>query len=201
MLSCVWLFATLWTADCQAPQSMGLFWQEYWSGLPFPSPRALPGLGSEAVSPLFPALQVDSFTPEPSEKPEFICWIPNPQCGSVWRWGLEKEIVFGWGMTSLGGFPLNHWCPCKGMKRTELSLGHVMIQWDRPVYKLGSRPSTELNHPDPLISDFLLDPGILLQRPSQLRHVPKIGFQIYASWFLIWVEIWDIKWKRFHTLM
>ena len=33
-LSCVWLFATPWTAAYQAPLSMGLSRQEYWSGLP-----------------------------------------------------------------------------------------------------------------------------------------------------------------------
>ena len=38
-LSCVWLFATPWTAACQAPPSMGFSRQKYWSGLPFPSPE------------------------------------------------------------------------------------------------------------------------------------------------------------------
>ena len=37
-LSCVWLFATPWTVAHQAPLSMGCSRQEYWSGLPFPSP-------------------------------------------------------------------------------------------------------------------------------------------------------------------
>ena len=37
-LSCVWLLATLWTAAHQAPPSMGFSRQEYWSGLPLPSP-------------------------------------------------------------------------------------------------------------------------------------------------------------------
>ena len=37
-LSCVWLFATLWTAAYQAPLSMGFSRQEYWSGVPLPSP-------------------------------------------------------------------------------------------------------------------------------------------------------------------
>ena len=37
-LSRVRLFATLWTAAYQAPQSMGFSRQEYWSGLPLPSP-------------------------------------------------------------------------------------------------------------------------------------------------------------------
>ena len=34
----VWLFATPWTVACQAPLSMEFARQEYWSGLPFPSP-------------------------------------------------------------------------------------------------------------------------------------------------------------------
>ena len=38
LLSCVWLLATPWTAAYQAPPSMGFSRQEYWSGLPLPSP-------------------------------------------------------------------------------------------------------------------------------------------------------------------
>ena len=37
-LSHIWLFAIPWTITCQAPLSMGSSRQEYWSGLPFPSP-------------------------------------------------------------------------------------------------------------------------------------------------------------------
>ena len=50
-LSCVRLSATLWTIAYQAPLSMGFSRQEYWSGLPFPSPGDLPNLGIEAKSP------------------------------------------------------------------------------------------------------------------------------------------------------
>ena len=39
-LSHVWLFATPWTAASRAPRSMGFSKQEYWSGLPFPSPQS-----------------------------------------------------------------------------------------------------------------------------------------------------------------
>ena len=35
----VWLFMTPWTAAYQAPPSMGFFRQEYWSGVPLPSPK------------------------------------------------------------------------------------------------------------------------------------------------------------------
>ena len=49
-LSRVRLFATPWTVARQAPLSMGLSWQECWSGLPFPSPGDLPNPGSESLS-------------------------------------------------------------------------------------------------------------------------------------------------------
>ena len=71
LLSRVLLFVTLWTAACQAPLSMEFSRQEYWSGLPFPTPRDLPNPGIKLVSPVFPALQVDSLPVEPSGKPEF----------------------------------------------------------------------------------------------------------------------------------
>ena len=44
MFSGIWLFVTLWTVARQAPLSMGFSRQEYWSGLPFPSPGDLPRL-------------------------------------------------------------------------------------------------------------------------------------------------------------
>ena len=43
-LSCVRLSATLWTAAYQAPPSMGPSRQEYWSGLPLPSPPLIPSI-------------------------------------------------------------------------------------------------------------------------------------------------------------
>ena len=39
LLSCAWLLATPWTAAYQSPPSMGFSRQEYWSGVPLPSPR------------------------------------------------------------------------------------------------------------------------------------------------------------------
>ena len=51
-LSRVQLFATPWTVAYQAPLSMGFSRQEYWSGLPFPSPGDLPNPGIEPRSPV-----------------------------------------------------------------------------------------------------------------------------------------------------
>ena len=75
-LSCVRLCATPWTAACQAPLSMGFSRQEYWSGLPFPSPEDLPNPG---IEPRSPALQTDTLPSEPLGKPS-IFWnqqLPN----------------------------------------------------------------------------------------------------------------------------
>ena len=58
---------TPWTVAYQASPSMGFSRQEYWSGLPFPSPGDPPDPGIELGS---PALQVDSLPSEPPGKPQ-----------------------------------------------------------------------------------------------------------------------------------
>ena len=55
----VQLFATLWDVARQAALSMGFSRQEYWNGLPFPSPGDLPNPGIELM---FPALAGRFFT-------------------------------------------------------------------------------------------------------------------------------------------
>ena len=62
-------FVTPWTVACQASLSVGLSRQEYWSGLLFPSPGDLPDPGMEPMSPVCPALQVNSLPAEPLGKP------------------------------------------------------------------------------------------------------------------------------------
>ena len=49
-LSCIWLFATPWTIAYQVSPSMGFSRQEYWSGLPFPSPMHESKSESESLS-------------------------------------------------------------------------------------------------------------------------------------------------------
>ena len=49
-LNCFQLFVTPGTVACQAPLSMGFPRQEYWSGLPFPSPGDLPDPGIKPTS-------------------------------------------------------------------------------------------------------------------------------------------------------
>ena len=67
--SWVRLFGTLWIAAHQAPMSMGLARQEYWSGFLCPPPGDLPDPGTEPVSPASPTLYEGSLPTEPPERP------------------------------------------------------------------------------------------------------------------------------------
>ena len=82
--------------DCshQASLSMEFSWQEYWSGLPFPSPEDLPEPG---IKHGFPALQTDSLLTESPGKPPWaeLCPLQNSdvevitsrtsECDCIWR--------------------------------------------------------------------------------------------------------------------
>ena len=64
-LSRVRLFAIPWTVAYKAPLSMEFSRQEYWNGLPFPSPGDLPDPG---IKPWSPTLQADALPSEPPGK-------------------------------------------------------------------------------------------------------------------------------------
>ena len=66
-LNHVQLFAAPWTVAYQALPCMKFSMQEYWSGLPFPSPGDLPDPGIELGSPTF---QADALPSEPPGKSE-----------------------------------------------------------------------------------------------------------------------------------
>ena len=100
-LSCVRLFVTPWTVPCQAPPSVGFFREEYWSGLPFPSPGDLPHPG---IEPWSPALQADSLPSEPPGKNKVkvaqLCpAVCNPRDYTVH--GILQARVLEWGSLSL----------------------------------------------------------------------------------------------------
>ena len=67
LLSRTLLFAAPWTVGHQASPSLGFSRQEYWSGLPFPSPGNLPHPG---IKPRSPTLQTDTLPSEPPGKPQ-----------------------------------------------------------------------------------------------------------------------------------
>ena len=86
--SCLTLFETPRTVACLASLSMGFPRQEYWSGLPLPSPRDLPNPGIEPVS---PALAGRFFTTEPP--------------GQTWGDIKDHSTVSCKGATSVQGLP------------------------------------------------------------------------------------------------
>ena len=74
------LCLTLWDPmDCSPPGSspMGFSKQEYWSGLPFPSPGDLPDPG---IKPRSPALQADALPSEPPGKPRSFWYTISKTC-------------------------------------------------------------------------------------------------------------------------
>ena len=104
-LSRIRLFATPWTAAYQAPQSMEFSRQEYWSGLPFPSPGVLPDPGIEPGS---PASQADALTSERVLKSKVITLLTKLR--------IVKAMVFSWQHAQMwqldhtGGWVLKNWC-------------------------------------------------------------------------------------------
>ena len=100
LLSRVRLFATPWTVAHQAPPSMGFSRQEYWSGMPFPSPGDLPGPG---IEPRSLALQADALTAEPPGKPhvhitpvaQMVKNLPAMGETQAWSLGWENPVEKG----------------------------------------------------------------------------------------------------------
>ena len=72
----VQLFAVLWTIACLAPLSMEFSRQEYWRGLPFPSPG---DLLDPWIEPRSPALQADS--------------LPTEPLGTLWIWKKQAQVA------------------------------------------------------------------------------------------------------------
>ena len=91
----VQLHAALWTVALQAPLSMGFSRQEYWCGLPFPSPGDLP---NPEIEPGSPALQADALTSElPGKQAKWI-FILLYKCfvQILWRWRLRWRTGCRW---------------------------------------------------------------------------------------------------------
>ena len=92
LLSCVWLFVTLWTVACQTTLlSMRFSRQEHWSGLAFPPSGNFLNPGSKPVS---PALAGRFFTTEPPGKPQlFLITNYNWCCTKIYLWALTPPCT------------------------------------------------------------------------------------------------------------
>ena len=79
LLSRVQLFVTPWThVAYQAPQSMGFSRQEYWSGLPFPSPTLKRQAAMEEL--LCLAKKLQTFASCPKNRPFTLCHLLPHSC-------------------------------------------------------------------------------------------------------------------------
>ena len=103
-------FVTPWTAARQAPLSMGFSRQEYWSGLPFPSPGDLPDPGIEPGSPVLAGGFLTTVTPGGLVKTliERDTWTPmfiaalfmiartwkQPRCPSADEWIRKLWYIY-----------------------------------------------------------------------------------------------------------
>ena len=76
----------LWTVACQAPLFMGCSRQEYWSGLPFPSPGNLPYPG---IKPRSPSLQTDDL---PTDLCCIFCNNNSPNRIYLWPVFVSKTL-------------------------------------------------------------------------------------------------------------
>ena len=88
--SLVWLFATPWTGAYQDPPSMGFSRQEYWSGLPFPSPGDLPNPGIEPRSPFLTKVLIFKAMVFPVVVYGYESWtIKRTECGRIDAFKLQ----------------------------------------------------------------------------------------------------------------
>ena len=102
----VWFFAVLQTVALQASLSMGFSRQEYWSGLPCPSPEDLPNWGIQPVSLTSPELASRLFTTSTTWEASFSTCVfvkgqeepvPASCCHSEIPAGLPGEVLLrGW---------------------------------------------------------------------------------------------------------
>ena len=94
----VWLSATLWTVFHQATLTMGFSRQEYWSGLPYSPPGDLPGPGIELMSPVAPALKVDSLSL--NHQGSWLLYIPS---SFILIYGncLSAKSIYSRGLSSI----------------------------------------------------------------------------------------------------
>ena len=113
-LSRVELLVTIWTVAHQASLSTGFPRQEYWSGLPFPSPGDLPHPGTEPGSTI---LQADFLLTEP---PGLFVWGIRSKIGK----GVVRVIYLGVGLYLSTGCCS---CQCQSHRLPLLSLSSLLI--------------------------------------------------------------------------
>ena len=150
-LSHIWLFVTPWTVAHQVPLSMGFPRQEYWRGLPVPSPGDLSDSG---IKPLTPALAG-----------RFCITLSHP--GSPWIW--LRSVQFSRSVMSNSLWP-------HGLRHTSLPVHHQLPKITQThVHWVGDaiQPSHPLSSPSPPTFNLSQHQGFF-KWVSYLHQVAKV---------------------------
>ena len=134
LFSHVQLFAILWIAACQAPLSMGLFRQEYWSGLPLLPLEDFLNPDTEFTTPVSPALAGGFFVSQ-----QLGIWLKDIRRQALYRYGRNENC-----RTWSGKFqyidvrPWKRWQKnirkdVKGRSPPYKILGVVWLMWNRKL--------------------------------------------------------------------
>ena len=157
MLSLVQLFSTPCTVAHQAPLSMGFSGQEYWSGLPFPSPVELPDAGIESTS---SALAEGFFTSEHLGSPEnramlfkhliVICTVPVVPVGQrIWG-AYNLSTLESWCGKRETSFKFISNCVCsETLGRSLICLNFHFLLCEEEIITLNSIGLVEINENHP----------------------------------------------------
>ena len=159
----VQLFATSWTVAHQAFLSMEFSRQEYWSGLPFPTPGNLHNPGTEPESLLSPTSAGRFSTIVPPGKPSYRISSVAQSCPTL----CEPMHC------STPGFPVHHQLP---------ELAQTPVHWVSDTIQ----PSHPLSSPSPPAFNLSQHQG-LFQWVSSLYQVAKVlEFQL-QHWSFQWI--------------
>ena len=84
---------------------------------------------------------------------KFICWRPNPQCDSIWRWCLWEEV--GLGEVMMRETAGREQCSCKKRKRPETP--HCPTMWEYSKKAAVCKPRTGPSPHTESVSTFILN--------------------------------------------
>ena len=178
-LSCVRPFATPWTVAYQAPPCMGFWRQEYWSGLPFPSPGDLPDPG---IEPRSPAFQADALTSEPKARlqiAKMTCLRSNhkfPLRTSLWKLGTEQFCCL----------ILSNHCDIRWDPEHSEWYGHrLTVTLNEWIHGKPTRTFMMTMHVNIISSNILNPPLISRHLQTQLKPIKTIrSIRLYLrNWF------------------
>ena len=167
LLSRVRLFTTPWIAAYQAPPSMGFSRQEYWSGLPLPSPQNAAAAAAKSLQSCRNQRNLPS-----NQEPQLLCCCSVVQpCLTLWD-SMD---------CSMPGFPVFHYL---------LEFAETHVHWVGDAIQ----PSHPLSPTSPPVLNLSQHQG-LFQRVGSSHQVAKVLELQHQSFLTVvsWVNYWNVE--------